>query len=338
MQILNSDTTQISVSKQLADKLGIKSFVGHPLGIWQRMEDPAYMRKATREKLIGDRYILDVTECAVAELLNGQSFHMNSDAYVNFDQEAVRSRAASDNIPEYAAKYIDDDNVIHPVAITISPSADSEQDPTRCGLTTYGTFSTEDILMAQMSGSRWSLWGALKDLYDKAKDASTYNIKKYYTDRSLIKFKTTFEKKVEFGLGQKHREKKDTFNVNVSCPIDFAINYNFILDAKGSLVSLPRLNRLEASVAGKFDFAPEVTIGYSKGLELPKDKQRYRLFTFPPVRLTFMIGIVPFTINFDPYIFLKFDASVEGSVHTGIKYHYASHFKFGAEYPNRLVR
>ena len=31
--ILNADTTEISVSKDLADKLGITTFVNHPLGI-----------------------------------------------------------------------------------------------------------------------------------------------------------------------------------------------------------------------------------------------------------------------------------------------------------------
>ena len=38
VQILNADTTEIAVSKKLADKLGITSFVNHPLGIWQAID------------------------------------------------------------------------------------------------------------------------------------------------------------------------------------------------------------------------------------------------------------------------------------------------------------
>ena len=34
VEILNADTTKISVSKALADKLGITSFVDHPTGIY----------------------------------------------------------------------------------------------------------------------------------------------------------------------------------------------------------------------------------------------------------------------------------------------------------------
>ncbi|MBO7128520.1 MAG: hypothetical protein J6W05_01950 [Prevotella sp.] len=337
VQILNADTTQISVSKALAEKLGIKSFVGHPMGIWQNMEDDSYMRKAVREQLVGDRYILNVVPASLAELLNGQSVRLSSDLYVNTDAQSVRSRAASENIPEYAAKYIDEENMIHPMAVTILPSADGEQNPTRSGISAFGTFSTEDIMMARMSGSRWWPWSeikkAAKAVYDWTKDKTTYNIREYHRDKSLIQASTEFSKKIEFGVGKK-KEKKDTFNVNVKVPIDFALNYTFILDAKGSLVSLPNLNRFETSVAGTFDFAPQVTLGFSKKFEIPDDKQRLKLHDFPTVKLKFSVGPVPVTIDIQPYLFLKFEAEVSGSAYMGVKYHYASHFKFGAAYTN----
>ena len=67
--ILNADTTEISVSKDLADKLGIATFVNHPLGIWHQIEQLPYARKATAEKLVGDRYILTVEPATLAELI-----------------------------------------------------------------------------------------------------------------------------------------------------------------------------------------------------------------------------------------------------------------------------
>ena len=94
------------------------------------------------------------------------------------------------------------------------------------------------------------------------------------------------------------------------------------------------MNRFETSVAGTFDFAPQVTIGFSKSLSIPEDKQRLKVAEFPSVSLNFTVGIIPITIDIDPYIFLKFEAEVSGSYYTGIKYHYASHFKFGAAYTN----
>ena len=69
--ILNADTTQISVSKALADKMGIQSFLGHPMGIWDNPEHRAYLRRATKEKLEGDRYILQVIPSSIAEVLAG---------------------------------------------------------------------------------------------------------------------------------------------------------------------------------------------------------------------------------------------------------------------------
>ncbi|MBP5798532.1 MAG: hypothetical protein J6W43_01305 [Prevotella sp.] len=337
VQILDADTTQISVSKALADKLGIQSFVGHPMGIWQDMEEDSYMRKAVKEQLVGDRYILNVVPASLAELLNGQNVRLSSDLYVNTDAQAVRSRAASENIPEYAAKYIDENNMIHPVAVTILPSANGEQNPTRSGISAFGTFSTEDIMMARMSGSRWWPWSeikkAAKAVYDWTKDKTTYNIREYDRDKSLVQVNTEFSKKIEFGAGKKN-EKKDTFNVNVKVPIDFALNYTFILDASGSLVSLPNMNRFETSVSGTFDFAPQVTLGFSKKFEIPDDKQRLKLYDFPTVKLKFTVGPVPVTIDIQPYLFLKFEAEVSGSAYLGVKYHYASHFKFGAAYTN----
>ena len=38
VQILNADTTEIAVSKALADKKGITNFVNHPMGIWQAFD------------------------------------------------------------------------------------------------------------------------------------------------------------------------------------------------------------------------------------------------------------------------------------------------------------
>lgn len=60
VQILNADTTEILVNKALAEKLGITSFVNHPMGIWDAKSHLPYARKATAEKLLGDRYILTV--------------------------------------------------------------------------------------------------------------------------------------------------------------------------------------------------------------------------------------------------------------------------------------
>lgn len=356
IMILDADTTQLSISKALADKLGIQSFVGHPMGILHDIDHDSYMRKATKEKLVGDRYILDVVPATLAEVLKGQEMRLSTDLYVNQDAEQTRTRAAELNIPEYAAKYVDDNNMIHPIAVTITPAEDGEQSATRNGIMAFGTYSTDDIWMARQNGSRWWPYDQIKDVVDKVGDAvedvvdvvkdaakdvynwvddkTQYNVCEYRRDCSLININTEFEKKIEFGVGKakKKGEKVDTMNVNIKAPINFGLNYTFILDAKGSLVSLPDFNRFETGVGGTFDFNPTVTIGFSKAFSIPEDKERLKLYSFPAFKFKFFIGPVPVTIDIYPYIFMKFDAKVEGSAYMGVNYHYASNFKLGAYY------
>ena len=116
--ILNADTTEISVSKALADKLGITTFVNHPMGIWHQIEQLPYARKATKEQLVGDRYILTVEPATLAELIGEKEVQLNTGLYVNNDiQEGVVTRAGGIDMPVYAAKYVDGNQVIHPAVI-----------------------------------------------------------------------------------------------------------------------------------------------------------------------------------------------------------------------------
>lgn len=45
---------------------------------------------------------------------------LNTSIYVNDDAEAVQTRAASNGMPEFAAKYVDNDNIIHPAVIHLT--------------------------------------------------------------------------------------------------------------------------------------------------------------------------------------------------------------------------
>ena len=68
VQILTADTTKISISKALADKLGITSFVDHPMGIQEGEHIRPYHIRATKEILQGERYILDVVKSGIGEM------------------------------------------------------------------------------------------------------------------------------------------------------------------------------------------------------------------------------------------------------------------------------
>ena len=115
----NADTTELSISKALADKKGITDFVNRPMGIWDQKEHRAYLRRATEQRLEGDRYVLKVVRSSVAEVTHGQEMALNTHLYYNPTRMVSRGglTRASMGDPE-ADKYVDDNNVIHPAAIT----------------------------------------------------------------------------------------------------------------------------------------------------------------------------------------------------------------------------
>ena len=362
VMILNADTTQISVSKALADKLGIQSFLGHPMGIWDNPEHRAYLRRATKEKLEGDRYILNVIPSSIAEVLTGndREYQLSTELYVNTDPATTRTRALENNTPEYAARYIDEKNVIHPMAVTFRRAQGDQSGLTRSATAEqglYGTYLPEQMLGIQDNGDTrgWSSWwkkvkkvfGSVTNVFEDLAAGTAEWFKKqtqelekwlnknteydinWSSKNTLINIDSSLEKKIPIQMGE---DSSDTINVYVNAPVNFNLNYTLVLQADGSVVRLPNLKRFEASVDGRFKFEPEVRIGFDGKLELPEDKQKLKLVEFDGITIVFTIGYVPFSVDFNPSVFLKFDASLEGKATMGVKYELDSWFKGGILY------
>ena len=361
--ILNADTTEISVNKALADKLGIESFLGHPMGIWDHPEHRAYLRRATKEKLEGDRYILHVTQSSIAEVLagNDKEIKMSTELYVNTDPASTRTRALENNTPEYAARYIDENNVLHPMAITFKRAGGDQGALTRNDAAEnniYGTYLPEHLLGMQNDPATrawWNdLWKGVKDVFgtvgyafekvayatEEWFKAKTEELEKYLHENTaydidwdghntLINIESSLEKKVPIQCGE---DSNDTINVYVKTPVKFNLNYNIVMQAEGSLVAIPHLSRFEASVDGRFNFEPEIRLGFDGKLELPDDKQKVKLAELDGFSVIFTIGYVPFTVDFNPSMFLKFKAEVGGRATVGVKYEFDSWFKGGIAY------
>ena len=359
--ILNADTTQISVSKALADKLGIASFVGHPMGIWDLPEHRAYLRRATKEKLEGDRYILQVIPSSISEVLagNDKEYKLSTELYVNTDPASTRTRAIENNTPEFAARYIDEKNVIHPMAVTFRRAQGDQSGLTRSTTAEqgiYGTYLPEQLLGLQDDPATRAWWddalkfvkkvcGSISDVFKDVAMGTAEWFKKqtqelekwlknntefdinWSENNTLINIDSSLEKKIPIQLGE---DSKDTINVYVNAPVKFNLNYNLVLQAGGSVVEKPDLKRFEASVDGRFNFEPEVRIGFDG--KLPEDKQKLKLVEFDGITIVFTIGYVPFSVDFNPSMFLKFDAELGGKATMGVKYELDSWFKGGIKY------
>ena len=334
VQILNADTTEIAISKALADKKGITNFVNHPMGIWQSLNERAYLRRATSQKLVGDRYVLTVVRSGLGEILAAQDAELNTSIYVNPNAAKTRGAASAD-------KYTDSRNVIHPVAVTIT-RLPGEAATTRSAFGPgYGTLTAEQILNGETfdQASAVTRGYSLEDLYDIFVNfvKNGARVKGENTGHIMELEGTLTPPKIQIKTGE---NKGDTLTINSKIPYKFQLDYTVKLDAKvkGALrFPLPfdiDCNYFEGRLDGNFKIAPEMTLGIGAKLELPKEKQNYKICDMGEFHFTFMAGFVPVDICLQPNLTAHIEASVEGKVYTGIKYEYESEFSAGVKYQN----
>lgn len=315
--IVDADTTQLSISKAYAEKMGIKSFVNHPMGVWHRAENLPYLRKCTGEKVVGDRIIIDVTSATPAEVLGQKAVELKSQIYVNQDDNAVKTRAAGDNIPEYAAKYIDNDNVIHPAYVHLTDPYGYDKD-----YHTAGDPVSEAMTRAAAEGNY---------MYMTADEIAAGKTR-WGCHNSLLHFKNKLEKQFDFPIG---KGSKDSLYLKFTTDMEFGLNYFITLNGgmkwKG-ILPVPYLKKFEAGVDGEFKFNAQMAAGWEKKWELDKDKYRWELMDFPGYTFTFMIGPIPVAIASTPHLDFALDGEVSGAIETNFSYEYHNKFKGGFGY------
>ena len=313
--IVDADTTQLSISKAYAEKMGITSFVNHPMGIWHKMENLPYIRKATAEKLIGDRYIVDVVPATVAEIMGDKKVNLQTDIYVNNDVAKVHTRAANSNIPEYAAKYIDESNVIHPAVIHMTDPYGYDkgyhtQNDQPSALQTRAAASGEYQYMTaeEMAGGQ-TRWGVRKRLLG-------------------------FHNELKNDFKWAAKGSKDSVQVNFNSEVDFELNYFLTLEGGvkwSGILPSPYLEKFETGVDGHFDLSAEIEFAFEKKWSL-EDMLKFEICKFDAFSFTFFVGPVPVNISVSPNMFIKFDGEVSGKIVTGFSYNYGNEFMGGARW------
>ena len=310
--ILDADTTQISVSRAYAEKMGIESFVGHPMGIWHRVEQLPYIRKATAEQLVGDRYILTVVPATVAEIIGDKKVTLNTGIYVNPDGGNV-TRGNGPAMPAYAAKYMDENDVLHPAVIHLTDPYDYDK----------GYHTDDDQPEAQTRADGSYQYYTADELAAEGTRASAH--------RRILAFKESLSMDKNFDC----TGDGDSINVRASLPIDFELNYFITLDGSVKwhfIIPEPYVEKFEAGVDGKFAFNPEFKIGFKKEWKLDEDKWKKTLIEFSSYTFTFWVGPVPVVVKCDPSLYIKLDGKVSGAVDVGFKYEYENNFKAGVRY------
>ena len=338
----NADTTELTISKAFADKKGITNFVNHPMGIWDDQQHRAYLRRATEQRFISDHYVLKVVQSTITEITGGQEMQLNTRLYYNPTRMVSRGglTRASQGDPE-ADKYIDDNNIIHPAAITLRTKPNSGANSEDLDLSQAGTrtITIEQMFSGKTDGANsWftDLWDdfvdAVEDAWEDIVEATSYD---WDDDKSwsLLKSKTTISKDIKFSCGEK---AGDTISLRFRCPIEFNLDYTLNIRSHGSIETafVPVPSYLKTYIDGYFEANPQLRIGFSKTITLPEDKQRIKLFQFSGIGYTFMIGPVPVAIDIDPSVYLKFTSTLKGDAYFGVQYDIATKFRVGVQYEN----
>ena len=314
VQILNADTTEISVSKEYADKLGITSFVNHPMGIWHSKSQLPYIRKATAQKLVGDRYILTVVPSTVAEVIGDKKVNLQTDIYVNNDINPL-TRAAGSDIPAYAAKYVDENNVIHPAVIHLTDPYGYDEK------VHYGDEAPSAVQTRAAQSGEYQ--------YITAEELAASNTR-WTVRKRLLAFDDEVGRK--FKLAPK--DSKDSVYVEFKSKVDFELNYFLTLEGGlkwSGILPEPYVEKFETGVDGHFNLEAGVEFGFEKEWST-KDKLKFELAKFPGYTYSFFVGPVPVAITVNPNLFIKFDGKISGAVTTGFTYEYGNKFMGGGRY------
>ena len=315
VMILDADTTKLSVSKEYAEKMGISSFVNHPMGIWHSMSQLPYIRKVTSEQLSGDRYILNVVPATLAEVVGNKKVDLQTDIYVNNNAGAVRSRASGHNIPEYAAKYMDENSVVHPAVILLTDRYGYDEDV---------HYKDDKPSAAQTRAAKSGEYQ-----YLTAEEMAAGNTRWGFRKR-LLAFDKTINNKLKFAA----KGSKDSVYVKYEIEADFELNYFLTLEGGlkwSGLLPDPYVKKFETGVDGHFDMGAKVEFGFEKEWST-EDLLKFELAKFPGYTYCFFIGPVPVAIEISPNMFMKFDGKISGAVKTGFTYEYGNKFMGGGRY------
>ena len=133
------------------------------MGIWLTFREHSFLRRGVSQRLEGDRYIVDVVDASIEEVLQpGCKVHMKTDFFLNTavaEQEKTRSGEALEGSQLMESLFTDDEGYIHPVAISFPDAS-----VTRGGMRADVNYSPVELLGMMNDGgeqTRSSFWGSL---------------------------------------------------------------------------------------------------------------------------------------------------------------------------------
>ena len=309
--IMDADTTKISVSKTLADKLGITHFSGRPMAIWQKVNCLPYIRRATSESLKDGRYILTVDKSASLADVLPEDTEINFDTRIHVNHQAAKlwTRAGGSNLVEdISSRYMEGDT-IHPAVILYTDEGGVGEDV---------QVAEDNILQDSKAFVQTQDNSGYEYATAEALEMSNFNWAIINKDVKLI---------ANFKL-----DTKADASLGLTIPVKTKVNAKVQIKTGFSLKKGITLKKFDTGVYGGLAFKPDLTLKVGGSCTLPKDKFTKRLISFPSYTTVFMVGIVPVSISFNPGVIFKVDGTLTGNIGTGFSYKFENDFKAGVLY------
>lgn len=228
----------------------------------------------------------------MAEIVGDKNVDLQTDIYVNKDANSVQTRAAADNIPEYAAKYIDN-NVVHPAAILLTDPNGYDKDV---------HYEGEQPSAAQTRAAQSGEYQYLTA--DEIANGQT----RWGTRCRLLNVHTELSKTVQFAA----KGSKDSLEVEVGGEIDFGLNY--FLTLEGGIkweycLPCPYVKKFETGVDGHFDLDTRVMFRFKKEFDL-EDKLRVLGYEIAGTKIT-----IPLLNDKDGWVLFKYPFDEKDNIH-----------------------
>ena len=293
VQILSADTTSISVSKEYAQKMGIKYFKDRAVTIWRTIGTVPFIRIITDVQENKNEIILTTKRGEFCDMFENLDASLESDLFVNKDYVASRStrNRAGEEVTDVSGKYMDEEGVYHPAVIIVeegSPAARSLQ--SRTG-STKNYFTAEELL----------------------EQNATFDVLNVQTD---FKFDHKFPSDAKDNEAAMHLKGKVGLSAKLSGYADINISWF-------------KLKRFEAGVKGSAGVSTKMSFGLQKEIEKEWETE---IMPVGGHMFVFWVGPIPVPLVYESSINHKTKASATASLEVLASGKYQVSFSQGVLY------
>ena len=312
--ILNSDTTKLSVSKALIDKMGATQLKGRRLAVWQKVSKLPFYRGIVSAQLSGDRYLLDVKPIKIEEFLKGVSIKYKNDLYYNSAAATTRSITRSDGtrseVVDLSARYTDPEGYVHPAAVLYT---DLDMKGKSYAYVPTGYDDPDDPVYTDGQHTRSMITRAASDFdgdygYVTPEQGGNFSV-------DLINISIDLEKKMTLGVGSNPATVRFKMPMKIKTNLWGRIEYDIF-----------GLEFFGVSLCGSMEFSPEVKFS---GSQMPKGFRRIQVLDFPANTYVLLVSFLPITIGLRPALFLCPDFTFNSDAEFGFSYNWKGSYDAG---------